>query len=161
MLPGGRTEGEVFAIPQFSLMQADVEGFLHELRGFHETFRDCFARREPREQFFGYMVGQFSVLERKSIEPMAGQVDGGNVRAMQRLMSAVVWDEVPMRRTYQSLLNDDLGDAEGVLIFDARGSQGGTGHRPLRNQKIPRMASPYAHLPVGPFLSLAHENALG
>jgi hypothetical protein len=37
MLPGGRTEGEVFAMPQFSLMQANVEGFLHELRGFHET----------------------------------------------------------------------------------------------------------------------------
>ena len=57
MRPGSRTAGEVFAIPQFSLGAADVEGFLHELRGFHEAFRDCFARREPREQFFGYMGG--------------------------------------------------------------------------------------------------------
>jgi len=38
MLPGSRTEGEVFAIPQCSLAQGDVEGFLHELRGFHEAF---------------------------------------------------------------------------------------------------------------------------
>ena len=121
MLPGSRTEGEVFAIPQFALAQGDVEGLPAELRGFHEAFRDCFARREPREQFFGYMVGQFSALERKSIEPMALQVDGGNVRAMQRLISDVVWDEVQMRRTYHSLLNDDLGDAEGVLIFDESG----------------------------------------
>ena len=121
MLPGSRTDGEVFAIPQFSLAQGDVEGFLHELRGFHDAFRDCFARREPREQFFGYMVGQFSALERKSIEPMALQVDGGNVRAMQRLISDVVWDEGQMRRTYHRLLNDDLGDAEGVLIFDESG----------------------------------------
>jgi hypothetical protein len=100
MLPGNRTEGEVFCIPQFSLVQGDVEGFLHEWRGFHEAFRDCFARREPREQFFGYMVGQLSTLERTSIAPMARQVDGGNVRAMQRLISDVVWDEAPMRRTY-------------------------------------------------------------
>jgi SRSO17 transposase len=121
MLPGSRTDGEVFSIPQFSLAQGDVEGFLHELRGFHEAFRDCFGRREPREQFFGYMVGQCSALERKSIEPMALQVDGGNVRAMQRLISDVVWDEVQMRRTYHTLLNEDLGDAEGVLIFDESG----------------------------------------
>jgi SRSO17 transposase len=118
MLPARRTEGEVFAIPQLALAPADVEGFLAELRGFHDAFRDCFARREPREQFFGYMVGQFSALERKSIEPMALQVAGGNVRAMQRLISDAVWDEVQMRRTYHSLLNDDLGEAEGVLIFD-------------------------------------------
>jgi SRSO17 transposase len=121
MLPGSRTEGEVFAIPQFALVPADVEGLLAELRGFHDAFRDCFARREPREQFFGYMVGQFSVLERKSIEPMARQVDGGNVRAMQRLISDAVWDEAQMRRTYHSLLNDDFGEAEGVLIFDESG----------------------------------------
>jgi SRSO17 transposase len=121
MLPGSRTEGEVFAIPQFSMAPADVEGFLHELRGFHEAFRHCFVRREPREQFFGYMVGQFSALERKSIEPMALQVAGGNVRAMQRLISDVVWDEVQMRRTYHHLLTEDLGDAEGVLIFDESG----------------------------------------
>jgi SRSO17 transposase len=121
MLPGSRTEGEVFAIPQFALVPADVGGFLAELRGFHEAFRDCFTRREPREQFFGYMVGQFSTLERKSIEPMARQVDGGNVRAMQRLISDAVWDEGQMRRTYHRLLNDDLGEAEGVLIFDESG----------------------------------------
>jgi SRSO17 transposase len=121
MLPGSRTEGEVFALPQLSLAQGDVEGFLHALRGFHDAFRECFARREPREQVFGYMVGPFSALERKSIEPMARQVDGGNVRAMQRLLSDVVWDDVQMRRTYHSLLHDDLGDAEGVLIVDESG----------------------------------------
>src|SRR5262249_48493306 len=80
MLPGDRTEGEVFSIPLFSFVQGDVAGFLHDLGGFHEAFRVCFAGREPRAQFFGYMVGQFSALERKSIEPMALQVEGGNVR---------------------------------------------------------------------------------
>jgi hypothetical protein len=117
MLAGSRTEGEVFAMPQFSLAQGDVAGFLHELRGFHEAFHGCFARREPREQFFGYMVGQFSALERNSIEPIALQVDGGKVRAMQRLVSDVAWDEVQMRRTYHSLLNEDLGDGRRGVDF--------------------------------------------
>jgi SRSO17 transposase len=103
------------------LAQGDIEGFLHEWRGFHAAFAGCFARSEPREQFFGDMVGQFSALERQSIEPMALQVDGGNVRAMPRLISDVVWDETQMRQKYHSLLQEDLGDAEGVLMFDESG----------------------------------------
>jgi SRSO17 transposase len=67
------------------------------------------------------MIGQFRALERQSIEPMALQGAGGNVRAMQRLISDVVWDDGQMRRTYHSLLNDDLGDADGVLMFDESG----------------------------------------
>ena len=45
------------------------------------------------------MVGQFSALERKSIEPMALQVEGGKVRAMQRLVSEALWDEDAMLET--------------------------------------------------------------
>jgi hypothetical protein len=41
----------------------DVDGLLHELRGFHDAFRECFARSEPREHFFRYMVGQLSILK--------------------------------------------------------------------------------------------------
>ena len=80
MLPAYRTEGEAFAIPKFELTPQDVDGFLDELRAFHHHFRAGFARSEPREHFFNYMVGQCSVLERKSIEPMALHVEGGNIR---------------------------------------------------------------------------------
>jgi hypothetical protein len=76
MLPASRTEGQEGTLPPFALARSDVEGFLHELRGFHEAFRDCFTRREPREHFFRSMVGQFSPLERKSIELMALVVEG-------------------------------------------------------------------------------------
>ena len=121
MLPACRTDGEVFPIPQLTVEHGEVEGFLHELRGFHAAFRDCFARSEPREQFFRYMMGQFSALERKSIEPIALHVQGGNIRAMQRCISEVVWDDAQMLRTYHRLVDDDMGDPEGVLIFDESG----------------------------------------
>jgi SRSO17 transposase len=121
MLPACRTEGDGFAIPKFTLDPSDVEGFLDELHGFHTAFRDCFARREPRDHFFHYMVGQFSELDRKSIEPMALQVEGGNVRAMQRGLSEAVWDDVQMLRTYHRLVHEDMGDPEGVVIFDESG----------------------------------------
>jgi SRSO17 transposase len=121
MLPAHRTEGEGFSLPQFALTPCDVEGFLDELQAFHEQFRGCFTRSEPRKHFFNYMVGQFSALERKSIEPMALHVDGGNIRGMQRFMSDDVWDENTMRETYHSLVAHEMGDPQGVLMVDESG----------------------------------------
>jgi DDE superfamily endonuclease len=93
MFPAYRTEGKEDTLLPFALAHSDVEGFLHELQGFHEAFRDCFTRREPRAPFLRYMVGQFNPLERKSIEPMALEVEGGTVRGMQRFINDDVWNE--------------------------------------------------------------------
>jgi SRSO17 transposase len=70
---------------------------------------------------FDYMVGQFSKLERKSIEPMALRVEGSTIRGMQRFISDVCWDEEQMRWNYHQLVADELGDPEGVLMFDETG----------------------------------------
>ena len=121
MLPAYRTAGEPFAIPQFALTRSDIDTFMDELRGFHTAFRACFARQEPRDQFCNSMVGQFSPLERKSIAPMALQVEGGKVRAMQRLVSEALWDEDAMRETSHRLVRDEMGEADGVVIVDETG----------------------------------------
>ena len=121
MVPACRTAGEGFAIPQLDLTPSDVDGFMPELQGFHEAFSECFTRREPREHFCRSMVGQFSDLERQSIEPIALAVEGGNIRAMQRGIRDAVWDEDQMRWTYHHLVNDDLGAPEGVVMFDESG----------------------------------------
>src|ERR671933_2511606 len=121
MLAACRTADATFAIPQFALTRSDIDAFMDELRGFHMAFRDCFARQEPRDQFFNYMVGQFSPLARKSIEPIALQVEGGKVRAMQRLVSEALWDEDAMLETYHGLVQDEMGEPDGVLIVDDTG----------------------------------------
>src|SRR4030095_8959669 len=108
MLPTCRTAGEPFAIPQFALTRSDIDSFMDELRGFHTAFRDCFSRQEPRDQFFNYMVGQFSPLARKSIEPMALQVEGGKVRAMQRLVSDALWGEEGMLGREHRLVHKEI-----------------------------------------------------
>lgn len=121
MLPDCRTQGEPFSIPIFDVVPSDVEGFMDELRTFQSAFHDGFARSEPRAHFFDYMVGQFSVLERKSIEPMALAVEGGNIRGMQRFISDDTWDDEHLLWTYHHLIADDLGDPSGVLMFDESG----------------------------------------
>ena len=121
MLPACRTGGEGFAIPTFDLVPSDVEGFMEELWEFQSVFHDCFARSEPRGHFFDYMIGQFSKLERKSIEPMALQVEGGTIRGLQRFISDVRWDEEQMRWNYHQLVAEEMGDPDGVLMFDETG----------------------------------------
>ena len=121
MLPESRTQDGGFAIPRFDLTPRDVEEFLDELQAFHDHFRSCFSRSEPRGHFFNYMVGQCSELERKSIEPMALEVAGGNIRGMQRFLSDNIWDEDKMRQTYHGLVAAEMGDPEGVLMVDESG----------------------------------------
>ena len=94
---------------------------MNELSGFHEQFADCFQRSESREHFFNYMSGQFSPIERKSIEPIALALKDGNVRAMQRFVSDAPWDDAKMIYKYRSHVNDDLGSPDGALIFDESG----------------------------------------
>jgi SRSO17 transposase len=121
MLPACRAADAGFTIPLFDLVPSDVSGFMEELWEFQSTFHDCFARSEPRAHFFDYMVGQLSKLERKSIEPMALQVEGGTIRGMQRFISDVRWDEEQMRWNYHQLVAEELGEPDGVLIFDETG----------------------------------------
>jgi SRSO17 transposase len=121
MLPACRTDGDEFTIPTFDLVPRDVEGFMDELWAFQSAFHDCFTRSEPRAHFFDYMVGQFSQLERKSIEPMALHVEGGTIRGLQRFISDVRWDEEQMLWNYHQLVAETMGDPEGVLMFDETG----------------------------------------
>ena len=118
MLPRCRTAGEPFVIPPFDVQVRDVEGFMDELQAFQSIFHDCFVRSEARAHFWDYMVGQYSPLARKSIEPMALAVEGGRVRSLQRFLSETVWDEEQMRWNYHQLVADELGEPDGVLMFD-------------------------------------------
>ena len=121
MLPACRTEGDLFLIPKFDIKKSDVKGFMNKLKAFHEEFENCFSRSEPRENFFRYMVGQFSELERKSIEPIALNVENGQVRSMQRFISDVIWDNDKILDKYHEMVSEDMGDPKGVLIFDESG----------------------------------------
>jgi SRSO17 transposase len=117
MLSACRTDGEVFPIPQLAVEPGEVEGFLQELRGFHAAFA-CFARSEPREHFLRSMVGPFSTLERRSIEPIALQVQGGTFAPCHDTSVKLCG----MKRRYcRPILlwgTMILRDPAGVLIFD-------------------------------------------
>ena len=121
MLPACRTDGEGFTIPTFDVVPRDVEGCMDAWWAFQSAFHDCFTRREPRAHFFDYMVGQLSQLERKSMEPLALQVEGSTIRGLQRFIRDVHWDEEQMVWNYHQLVAEEMGDPDGVLMFDETG----------------------------------------
>lgn len=121
MLPVTRCDEYLYPVPKFDLDKGDIKDFMNELKAFHEQFADCFQRSESREHFLKYMAGQFSPLERKSIEPIALAVEDGNVRALQRFVSDAPWSDDKMITKYRSFVNDDLGSPNGALIFDESG----------------------------------------
>jgi len=118
MLPQSRLYCDTYAIPQFDLDKEDVKGFMDELRAFQEEFKHFFSRSEMKENLYLYMAGQLSELERKSIEPIALNIDKGSVRSMQRFISDSQWLDEDIMHKYRSMIAADIGCEEGVLIFD-------------------------------------------
>ena len=121
MLTACRTQQNPDVQPNFDLTCTDVEGFLDQLHELHQAFHSCFVRRDPREHFLHYLAGQLSSLERKSIEPMAMHIEGGHIRGMQRFISDDVWKEDKMRQTYHGMVADEMGEPQGMIIFDESG----------------------------------------
>jgi SRSO17 transposase len=121
MLPESRCNGYQYSVPEFNLEVDDVKDFMEELRGFHEQFADCFARSESRSHFLNYMIGQFSTVPRKSIEPIAYAVEGSNVRPLQRFISDAKWNDQQILKKYHNLVADDLSKPDAAITFDESG----------------------------------------
>jgi len=121
MIPKIRDREYLYQVPKFDLKVRDIEEFNNELMGFHEQFHDCFLRSESRGHFLNYMAGQFSDLERKSIEPIALALQDCNVRSLQRFVSDAPWDDGKIAHKYRDLVKEDLGSPDGALIFDESG----------------------------------------
>src|ERR671917_68106 len=105
--------------PQHNLAPRDVEALAHELVAYHALFAPFFQRSEQRKWALAYLHGQLLELDRKSIEPMALALAGGDVQGMQQFISVGPWDDERVLEQHQELVADTLGDAEtGVLILD-------------------------------------------
>jgi len=123
MLPKIRSDEHLFSVPKFDINKEDIEDFDNELKAFHDNFSDCFFRSESRDHVYNHMVGQFSTLERKSIEPIALAVENGKIRPMQHFISKVAWNDERILYKYRIMVNEDIGHPDGVAIFDETGYQ--------------------------------------
>jgi len=105
--------------PEINLAPRDGAALADELAAYHALFAPLFTRAEQRRGAWCYLQGQLLDLERKTIEPLALAVAGGDVQAVQPFISQSTWDAEAVLLRHQEIVAATLGDAEtGVLIVD-------------------------------------------
>jgi SRSO17 transposase len=120
-----QNEGKIMelieTVPQIRLESEDVESLVDELDEYHSLYSPLFQRREQREQAKGYLNGLLSRMENKSVEAMVIEQEGTDpnaIRAMQHFISEGAWDDTEILRRHWQEVSKDLGEDDGVYIFD-------------------------------------------
>ena len=103
--PGGMNARELQACA------ARLEEFLAKLLG-------GVGRSERRDHGARYVQGLLLDGERKSIEPLAKRVPGGNVQAMQQFVGQSPWTWEPVRRLLAQQMEAELVPAAAWIVDD-------------------------------------------
>jgi len=60
-------------------------------------------------------------IERKAIQPMAMALEGGDIQAMQQFIGQGRWQDSKLLKKHRQLVNETLGEDDGVYIVDESG----------------------------------------
>ncbi|SIO58674.1 SRSO17 transposase [Singulisphaera sp. GP187] len=107
------------------LAQADVppnlvEGFLSRLETFVVPYAASMASEEQRRHTVEYLTGLISKLEHKTGEGIAYLHDQER-QALQKFIGLSPWDHSPLLRTLAKQVGNELGEPDGVIVFDPSG----------------------------------------
>src|SRR2546430_2625749 len=107
------------------LTPEEVASLAEELVVYHQRFAPLFYRREQREWAAVYLRGLLTAdVPRKNVEAMALRLLGvgphaeRQVRALQQFIGEGAWDDDALLAEHQHLVNETLGEEDGVLIVD-------------------------------------------
>lgn len=118
------TAGPPSSRPPRPVAARDAEAMAEAMVHYHAQFHDLFGRREQREWSAFYLRGQLLVLERKTVEPMVLALKGNDraaVRAVQQFLGEGTWEDTRLLERLQTLVAEDLGAPDGMLIVDGSG----------------------------------------
>ncbi len=108
-----------------ALAPRDLAGLAEELAAYHAHFAPLFRRREQRAWAAVYLRGLLTAdVPRKNVEAMALRLLGAGpgadrrVRALQQFIGEGAWDDDRLLAAHRRLVDETLGEADGVLIID-------------------------------------------
>lgn len=104
--------------PALEVTPDEIEALADELVEYHAEFADLFYRVEQAQWAHKYLQGLLLPLERKSIQPMALALEGGNIQAMQQFIGQGRWQDEPVLQQHWRLVDETLGEDDGVCIVD-------------------------------------------
>jgi len=95
-------------------------GFENRLEQFVEPFASCLVRTEQREHAMTLVSGLVSDLDRKNTESIAYRHDQDR-KDLQHFVGESNWDHEPLVMELARQVGEQLGRADGVLVFDPSG----------------------------------------
>ncbi len=93
------------------------EGVAPRLEQFMEPFVDSLARKEQVGHALTFVRGLLSDLDHRNVESIAYRF-GQERMPLQWFVGVSQWDDQPLREELSRQIGRDLGDPEGVLVFD-------------------------------------------
>ena len=104
-----------------------LQGCAARLKEFLVKLLAPVGRSERRQHGSLYVQGLLLDGERKSIEPLAKRVPGGNVQALQQLVGQSPWAWEPVRRLLAHQMQEALLPTAGWIVDDSGFPKQGTG----------------------------------
>jgi SRSO17 transposase len=111
--------------PERTLTATDIADLGEELGAYHAYFAPLFTRYEQRAWAEVYLRGLLTAdVPRKNVEAMALRLFGAGpeaaktVRALQQFVGEGGWDDAAVLAAHRRLVDETLGEADGVLIID-------------------------------------------
>ena len=93
---------------------ADWERRLEE---FVEPYTELLSQEKQQEHVGTYLSGLLSNVQRKNVESIAYEHDQGR-QSLQHFIGQAVWEDAPQRGELAGQVGRELGEADGVLVFD-------------------------------------------
>ena len=94
-----------------------IDGLLSRLETFVQPFAASLREPEQRRHTVEYLTGLLSKLEHKTGEGIAYLHDQER-QGLQKFIGQVPWDHQPLLATLARQVGEDLGEADGVIVFD-------------------------------------------
>jgi SRSO17 transposase len=113
---------EITEVPaRLDLTPKEVEVLADELVAYHAEFADLYYRVEQARWGYVYLQGLLAPIESKAIQPMAMSLEGGDIQAMQQFIGQGQWTDEALLKKHWVLVNETLGEEDGVWIPDGSG----------------------------------------
>lgn len=97
---------------------AQFKALEKQLGEFVEQFRDLLGRSERRYRCKQYLTGLLLDGERKSVEPLAGRVAGGDTQALQQFVNQSPWAHEPLQLSLARFMLRRRTTRGAVLVLD-------------------------------------------
>ena len=107
-------------LAQAEVSPAQGDGLLSRLETFVVPFAASLVSAEQRRHTLEYLTGLLSKLEHKTGEGIAYLHDLDR-QGLQKFIGLSPWDNAPLLLTLAQQIGQDLGEADGVIVFDPSG----------------------------------------